>query len=82
MCKVRNRHFFSPVVTAVMKHEELGKLAPTLVSIILSFLTLDEFIVTINCSVHGLPIIEHDIKCGGQVIVQVLNTLVEYFGTK
>ena len=82
MYKVRNRLCHTPIVTAVMNHEGLGKLAPTLVSIILSFLNLDEFIATINYSLHFQPIIEHDIKCGGSVIVQVLNTLIEYFETK
>ncbi|XP_065883624.1 transient receptor potential cation channel subfamily A member 1-like isoform X2 [Dysidea avara] len=65
-----DRNHRTPIVTALVNHEQLKDLAPQVIMTILSHLPASEAVTTLQHTYRGMPVIEYDIKSGIGVIVK------------
>ena len=68
-----DRNHRTPIVTALVNHEQLKEIAPQVIMTILSYLPASEAVTTLQHAYHGMPVIEYDIKSGIGMIVKVIN---------
>ena len=81
MCGVFDKHYYTPIFTAIVHYEEWKDSQVKVIYEILTYLTTvstnyNKCIEAINYQYHGSPIIAYDIKSGKGVIIQVSSTIL------